>query len=317
MTAPTTQQPAPPPPAPAPGLQLRRGRPLTGAQAWALAGCGLVLGAGTLWHTPWIVPAVLAAALVAPGYAVLATAAAAVEYDSGEGLWRTLALRVVASVALWTALPTGFVVVGLDPVHAVRLVALALVGLGVAGVVGHSRAAGVPAVASLVGALRTWRAVLGLRHVAAPLVGAVVVVAALLGAVALADGGPAGTASSRTPFVSLSVAGGDGVLAVGARNRTTVDVVVTGSRLPAAGDLAARVEVWVDGRQRPGRDVTVPATGSTTVRLTGAWGRCWQRASVVLVPVAGTGTTLAGLVPRPLTLDGPGAGAPAGTACAR
>lgn len=306
-----------PPAQQAPDLRLRRGRPLTGAQAWALAGCGVLLGTGTLVHSPWLVPAVLAAALVAPGYAVVATYAAAVEYDSGEGLWRTLALRVVTSVAVWTVLATAFVVVGIDPVHAVRLVALALVGLGAVGVVGHCRATGLPVAASAVGALRTWRAVLGLRHVAAPLAGAVVVVTALLGAVAVAGSGPAGTASSRAPYVSLSVAGGDGVLAVGARGRTTVDVVVTGSRLPAAGDLDARLEVYVDGRLRTGRDVTVPAAGSTTVRLSGAWGRCWQRASVVLEPVAGTGTALADLVPRPLTLDGPGLGAAAGTACAR
>ncbi len=82
-------------------------------------------------------------------------------------------------------------------------------------------------------------------------------------------------------------------------------------------DTYARLEVYVDGRLRTGRDVTVPAAGSTTVRLSGAWGRCWQRASVVLEPVAGTGTALADLVPRPLTLDGPGLGVAAGTACAR
>ena len=292
------------------GLQLRRGRELTGSQAWALTGCGLLLMAGTVVHERWLVPFVLAAALLAPGYAVVALLAAAVEYDSGEGLWRTLALRLVVSVAVWTVVGTLLVVLGVDPVHGARAVAVALVAAGLRHVVRHSTAAGVPWPASLVAATRSWGAVLGLRHVAVFLVGGLVLLAALAGAVRLATGGdPAAVAaagtSAQAPYVSLAVPGGVGTLTPDSAGRSRVRVDVTGSRLPAAADRAATLLVRVDGRVRETLDVEVPATGSVTLTPSGRWGRCWRRAEVVLL-ASEPSSALAGLVPRPLTLNGPG-----------
>lgn len=292
------------------GLQLRRGRELTGSQAWALTGCGLLLLAGTVVHERWLVPFVLAAALLAPGYAVVALLAAAVEYDSGEGLWRTLALRLVVSVALWTVVGTLFVVLGVDPVHGARAVAVALVAAGVRHIVRHSTADGMPWPVSFVAATRSWRAVLGLRHVSVVLVGGLVLLAALAGAVRLATGGdPAAVAaagtSAQAPYVSLAIPDGVGTVTPDLAGRSLVRVEVTGSRLPAAGDRAATLQVRVDGRVRATLDVEVPAAGSVTLTPSGRWGRCWKRAEVELL-AAQSSSALAGLVPRPLTLNGPG-----------
>ena len=296
--------------APGTRLQLRRGRDLTGSQAWALAGCGVLLLLGSVVHTPWLLPFVLAAALLAPGYAVVALLAAAVEYDSGEGLWRTLALRTVVSAAVWTVVGTLLVVLGVDPVHGARGVAVGLVAVGLVHVVRHTASAGVSVPSSLVAATRTWRAVLGLRHVAVPLVGGAVLVLALVGAVRLAGSAdPAAVAAAGTSaeaaYVSLAVPDGVGIVTPDTTGRSAVAVAVTGSRLPAGADRTATLQVRVDGRVRTTLEVEVPASGTVVVTPSGRWGRCWQRAEVALV-ARDASSGLLTLLPRPLTLDGPG-----------